>query len=134
MDRGVDYIGQEWWVQFLPGQEDAIQAQPWYRQVPFERRAGRAGCRFMTGGFVAIRSQRLREANFPDTDQSFHGHTLQQFGGDSLLGEIAHQLGWTRAIHDTHVKVNVDLEGKYPAPRRGGGGRQFGATVDEVIR
>jgi len=134
LDRRVDYIGQEWWVDFLPGQEDAIRDQRWYRGVPFERRAGRPGIWFMTGGFSAIRAQGLREANFPDTERAWKGDTLKQFGGDSLLGVIARQFGWTRAVHDTHVKVNVDLEGKYPAPRRGGCGRQFGSSVDVVIK
>jgi Flp pilus assembly protein TadD len=133
LDHRVDYIGQSWWVNYMAGQEEMIRAQPWYRGVPFERRDGRPGTWFMTGGFLAIRSERLREANFPDTQRAWKGDTLQQYGGDSLLGEIARQLGWTRATHDAHVKVNVDLEGKHPAPRRGGTGRQFGADVDEVV-
>jgi Flp pilus assembly protein TadD len=133
LDRGVDYIGQEWWVKYLPGQEDMIRVQPWYRGVPFQRRAGKTGSWFMTGGFMVIRSQWLREVNFPDTEQDWKGDTLKQYGGDTLLGEIAHQLGWTRVVHDTHVKVNVDLEGKHPAPRRGGTGRQFGASVNVVV-
>jgi tetratricopeptide (TPR) repeat protein len=126
-DRSVDYIGQAWWFDFLPGQEEMIRAQPWFRGVPFEHRHGRPGAWFMTGGFFAIRAERLREANFPDTLREWKGATLKQYGGDTLLGEIAHQLGWARAAFDTHVRINVDLEGKYPAPRRGGDSRQFGA-------
>jgi tetratricopeptide (TPR) repeat protein len=126
-DREVDYIGQPWWFDFLPGQEDMIRAQPWYRGVPFEHRDGRPGTWFMTGGFLAVKAERLREANFPDTQLAWRGDTLKQYGGDTLLGEIAHQLGWTRAAHDTHVRINVDLEGKYPAPRRGPPSPQFGA-------
>ena len=88
---------------------------------------------FHTGGFLAVRAQRLREANFPDTESVWKGQTLQQYGGDTLLGEVARQLGWSRATFDTHVKVNVDLEGNHPAPRRGGTGRQFGADVDVAV-
>src|SRR5262249_45822320 len=53
-DRGVDYIGQPWWVNYLPGQQDMVRAQSWYRGVPFEARDGRPGVWFMTGGFLAL--------------------------------------------------------------------------------
>jgi hypothetical protein len=42
-DRCIDYIGQPWWVDYLPGQEEMIRSQPWYRGVPFECREGRPG-------------------------------------------------------------------------------------------
>jgi tetratricopeptide (TPR) repeat protein len=132
--RRVDYIGQRWWVDYLPGQADMIRAQPWYCGVPFDRREGRPGTWFMTGGFMAVRADRLREADFPDVDFCWRGHRLQQYGGDTLLGEIARQLGWTRVVHDAHVKVNVDLQGNHPAPRRGGTGRQFGSDMDIAIK
>jgi hypothetical protein len=132
-DRGVDYIGQPYWVDYLPGQEEMIRAQPWYRGAALEHRDGRPGVWFMTGGFLVVRSERLREADFPDTVHAWKGETLKQYGGDTLLGEIAHQLGWTRAEFDTHVLVNVDLEGNFPAPRRGGAGRQFGSQVDVAV-
>jgi tetratricopeptide (TPR) repeat protein len=132
-NRRVDYIGQSWWVDYLPGQEEMIRAQPWYRGMPFECRDGRPGVWFMTGGFLAVRSERLREANFPATEVAWKGDMLLQYGGDTLLGEIARQLNWTRASHSTHIQVNVDLEGKHPAPRRGGTGRQFGSAVDVAV-
>src|SRR5262249_31414752 len=116
VDGGVDYIGQSWWVNYLPGQEEMIRSQPWYRGVPFQTHAGRSGVRFMTGGFMAVRSQCLREANFPDTSFRWKDDTLRQYGGDTLLGEIARQLGWTQVIHEAHVKVNVDLAGRPPPP------------------
>jgi hypothetical protein len=133
LDSHVDYIGQAWWVSYMAGQEEMIRAQPWYRGVPFQRHAGRAGVWFMTGGFLGIRTACLQQANFPDTDRTWKGERLQQYGGDALLGEIARQLGWKRAVLDAHIKVNVDLEGKHPAPRRGGAGRQFGADADEAV-
>jgi hypothetical protein len=134
LDQHVDYIGQEWWVDYLPGQAEMIRAQPWYRGVPFASRDGKSGARFITGGFMAVRTTRLAEANFPDTSFCWKGDTLKQYGGDTLLGEIARQLGWTRAVHSTFVHVNVDLQGKHPAPRRGGTGRQFGSDINVVIR
>ena len=134
LDRHVDYIGQPWWVDYLPGQADMIRAQSWYRGLPFDAREGRPGVEFMTGGFMAVRAERLRQANFPDTEVRWKGDSMKQYGGDTLLGEIARQLGWTREVHDRHIKVNVDLEDKHPAPRRGGTGRQFGSDVDVAIR
>jgi predicted O-linked N-acetylglucosamine transferase (SPINDLY family)/ADP-heptose:LPS heptosyltransferase len=129
----IDYIGQSWWADYFPGQLAMIEAQPWYRAVPIPLREGNPGVEFMTGGFMAVRSQRIREANFPDTTFAWKDDTLKQYGGDTLLGEIAHQLGWTRAVHDVNIKVNVDLQGRHPAPRRGGTGRQFGSDVDIVL-
>ena len=38
LDRGVDYVGQSWWVDYLPGQEnDPVPAV--VPQRPFEERA-----------------------------------------------------------------------------------------------
>jgi hypothetical protein len=134
LERGIDYAGQPWWVDYLPGQAEMLRAQPWYRGVAFECRDGRPGIEFMTGGFIVVRSARLRESNFPDTASAWKGDTLKQYGGDTLLGEVARQLGWKVAAHDAHVKVNVDLHGNHPAPRRGGTGRQFGSDIDVAIR
>src|SRR5579884_1515169 len=93
MDQGVDYLGQPWWVTYLPGQEEMFRTQPWYRGVPFARRDGRTGVDFMTGGFMGLRTDRLYEADFPNTNVRWRGMSLQQYGGDTLLGEIARQLG-----------------------------------------
>jgi hypothetical protein len=134
LQKGIDYIGQPWWVFYQPGQAEMIQAQPWYRGLAFEQRQDKPGVQFMTGGFLAVRSARLREVDFPDTLLRWKGRGLQQYGGDTLLGEIARQQGWSRQAHDACVHVNVDMQGKHPAPRRGGIGRQFGSDVDMVIR
>jgi len=32
------------------------------------------------------------------------------------------------------IKVNVDMQGKHPAPRRSGAGRQFGSDLDIAIK
>jgi hypothetical protein len=133
-DERIDYLGQFWWVDYLPGQREMIQAQPWHRGVPFAARDGREGVEFATGGFMAVRVDRLCQANHPDTAAVWNDETLRQFGGDTLLGEIARQLGWSRKAHHRHVQINVDLQGRHPAPRRGGTGRQFGASVNVVIR
>lgn len=134
MTRRVDYIGQPWWVQYLPGQTDMIRAMPWYRDIPFDDRAGNPGTSFMTGGFMALRSACLKQANYPDVEFVWKSDSLTQYGGDTLLGEIARQLGWSQAAHVAGIKVNVDLNDKHPAPRRGGAGRQFGSDLDIVIK
>jgi len=133
LERKIDYIGQRWWVPYLPGQTEMIQAQPWYRNLPFESKDGKLGVHFMTGGFMAVRSERIRQANFPDVKFAWRDDTLKQYGGDTLLGEIARQLGWTQAFHDAHIKINVDMQGNHPAPRRGGAGRQFGSEIDVAV-
>jgi tetratricopeptide (TPR) repeat protein len=133
MDRQIDYSGQSWWADYFPGQTEMIKAQPWYRNLPFDLQDGKPGIRFMTGGFVLLRSERIRQADFPDTTFTWNSDTLKQYGGDTLLGEIARQLGWTRVVHEAHIKVNVDMQGNHPAPRRGGTGRQFGSEVDVAI-
>jgi hypothetical protein len=95
LEKGVDYIGQSRWRDFLPGEAEMIQSQPWYMGVPFARREGRIGISWMTGTFLAVRSGRIKEANFPDP---------RAFGkADVLLGEVAHQLGWSQAVHDIRV-------------------------------
>jgi hypothetical protein len=121
-------------VTYLPGQTDMIRAQPWYRGVPFQTRDGRPGTHDMTGGFIALRTDCLHQANFPDVTMRWKGRGLVQYGGDTLLGEIARQLGWSQHTHTTGLHINVDLAGNHPAPRRGGIGRQFGSDVDVAIR
>ena len=54
---------------------------------------------------AAARAERLRETNYPDTAAHWKGDSLQRYGGDTLLGEIARQLGWSRLFHDLHVRV-----------------------------
>jgi tetratricopeptide (TPR) repeat protein len=133
LDQHIDYIGQPWWVFYLPGQADMIKAQPWYRGVPLELHQGKPRVRFMTGGFVAVRSDRLREANFPDTSFTWKGDSLKQYGGDTLLGEIARQLNWTRASYHKCIHVNVGMDGVSRAERREKTGKQFGSDVDVAI-
>jgi hypothetical protein len=60
LQSGVEYIGPHWWVDYLPGQTEMIRHQPWYREVSFDTRHGREGVWFVTGGFLAVRSECLR--------------------------------------------------------------------------
>jgi hypothetical protein len=89
MEQGIDYIGQPGWHNYLPGEAERILAQPWYMGVPLERREGRLGTAYMGGGVMAVRAERLREVEYP---------------GEIWLGEMANQLGWTRAVIDQGVR------------------------------
>jgi hypothetical protein len=101
----VDYIGSPHWVDYTPQQAEWLQAHPRYLGVPFERREGRLGVSFMAGGFVAVRSERLREANYPVPGVAWKDGPPPGDVGDPLLGEIARQLGWSRAAHAQHVQA-----------------------------
>lgn len=97
LESNADYVGQPQWRQYQPGELEAIRARPWYLGVPFERRAGHAGVTFMRKGLMAVRCQRLREANYPEPDAAADN--------DYVLGEIARQLVWSRAEFPASVKT-----------------------------
>jgi len=97
LEKGVDYIGQPSWHDYLPGEAERFQASRWYMGVPHVRREGRPGVSFMRDGIVAVRSERLREADFPQA-----GHLRDS---SVLLGAIAHQLGWSQAEHGAPVPL-----------------------------
>jgi hypothetical protein len=97
-EQRIDTIGRSAWRDYLPGEVEQVQRYPWYMGVPAERREGRPGVSYMAGGFVAIRAERLRQANYPEAGFAA--------GSDVLLGAAAHQLRWTRASrHDRHKDV-----------------------------
>jgi hypothetical protein len=98
----VDYIGQPQWKPYLPAELELIRGKPWHLGVPFERRAGHAGVTFMRKGLIAVRCERLREANYPESRMA---GTICAQGEEFLLGEIARQLGWTRAEYPTGAKA-----------------------------
>lgn len=134
--KKVDYIGQEWVVPIYPGQVEMVKQMPWYRGKPIPTAIGRNGApllHFMTGGFTAVRTERIIEANWPNTDVVVDGKTLQQAGDDLVMGELAHQMGWSKQVHDKHIKVNVDMNGKHPAPTRTALKPPFGCKTDLVI-
>lgn len=94
----IDIIGRPAWRDYLPGEVEQVQRYPWYMGVPAERREGRAGVSCMAGRFLAIRVERLRQANDPEAGFAA--------GSDVLLGAAAHQLRWTQAsYHDAHKDV-----------------------------
>jgi hypothetical protein len=95
LEGRVDYIGHADWHGYRPGEAERRQTEGWYLGVPVERRDGKAGVAFCREGLIAVRAERLREASFPP---------VRATGPlDVLLGEMAHQLGWTRGdLHEGH--------------------------------
>lgn len=81
MEQGIDYIGQPAWHAYGPGEAERVMAQPWYMGVPLQRREGRVGTAYMSGGLMAVRGECLRDVQYP---------------GEVWLGEMANQLGWRR--------------------------------------
>src|SRR5437660_980045 len=65
-NQGIDYVGQSSWHPYSAAQLEAVQSFPWYMGVPFDRREGKPGVSYMRAGFMAVRSEGLRQANFPD--------------------------------------------------------------------
>jgi hypothetical protein len=64
---------------------------PWYLVVPYDRRQGRPGVSYVPWGLLAVRSERLREADFPDLSAGRHDPS-RACPDDVLLGEMARQL------------------------------------------
>ena len=60
---------------------------------------------YVPWGFMAVRSERIREADFPNVDSQSNGDGQKQCKDDVLLGEIARQLGWKAANHTEHVQL-----------------------------
>jgi hypothetical protein len=94
-EQRIDTIGRPAWRDCLPGEVEQVQRYPWYMGVPAERREGRPGVSYMAGGCLAIRAQRLRQANYAEAGFAA--------GSDVLLGAAAHQLRWTQASPHDHV-------------------------------
>jgi hypothetical protein len=92
--RKIDYLGRPDWRQYIPRQVDLLRAQPWYRGVPPEKRNGRPGVSFLSGGVLALRTACLREADFPPTAGRSSG-LVSSRDLQVLLGEMARQLGWS---------------------------------------
>ena len=97
MARGIDYIGRKEWAEYTPTQMEFIQAQPWFVGVSPLSRNGRAGTWYMTGGAMAVRSERLRQVAYPDPSWAAPAGRPHGPRPDILLGEIAHQQGWSQA-------------------------------------
>jgi hypothetical protein len=101
LQQHIDCVGRPARADYSPEQVEWIRAQPWYRGVPFAAHKGRPGGCPVTGGLVALRAACLREADFPPGPPPCgRCWWAEPDGSDLLLGEMAHQLGWSRAAYE----------------------------------
>jgi hypothetical protein len=120
--ENICYFGHIWFVHHLPGQWEFIEQSEWYRGVPTEmmptrtKNVKKPGVAFANGGYVWLRSDVLRQINWPDK-------RLVHNGGDSLLGEAVRQQGFPRFDYHHGVKGN-------DARRRGRSDKPAGSNVD----
>ncbi len=108
LEQRVDCIGRPARADLSAEQVDWVRAQPWYRGVPFVSWNGRRGACPVSGGMVALRAACLREGDFPPGPPA-HGRCWwgDQEGSDLVLGEMARQLGWSRAAYELPRRLGM---------------------------
>jgi len=84
--ENVCYVGQPWYVDYLPGQLEFIQASKWYQGVGPKVISGRARVEFAQGSYWWLRADVRQKLDWPDL-------RLEHNGGDTLLGEAVRQQG-----------------------------------------
>jgi hypothetical protein len=82
--ENICYVGQPWFVDYLPGQFEFIQASKWYRGVGPKVINGRARVEFAQGSYWWLRTDVQQKLDWPDL-------RLEHNGGDTLLGEAVRQ-------------------------------------------
>lgn len=101
-----DCIGKPYFMCLKPGQLRWIAEATWYRGRPQRMHKGLTPkSNFVTGGYWLIRSEILRELDWPD-------RRLQNNGGDVMLGEALHQHGYSISKFWSGVEISDH-------PRRG---------------
>lgn len=103
----TEFFGALYRMDVGEGLEKFITGARWYRGIPREREPSddRPIITFPTGGFWAIRTERIFEADWPDV-------RLQHFQTDFTLGEAMRQLGCGMGRFESGVMIS-------DAPRRG---------------
>ena len=117
--ENICYLGQPWYVHYLPGQWRFVESSRWFRDIPPKKfptksRTNKPGVRFAQGSYWWLRTDILRKLNWPDW-------RLNHNGGDTLLGEAIRQQGLPFHEFQYGVKIN---DGK----RRGLSEAPAGAT------
>lgn len=120
------YVGQRWYVHHYEGQWEFIKQSDWFLgrspdMLPTKTKGvNRPGVKFLTGGYVWLRTDIMKKLDWPDK-------RLSHNGGDTLLGEAIRQHGlkW----HHYHYGVAVNK-----ARRRGISEAPAGAKNKKVRR
>lgn len=108
--ENVSYIGQKWYVHYLPGQTAFVAKSPWYHGRAPELIGGKPGVHFHTGGYWWIKTDLIKRLDWPDP-------RLSHNGGDTLLGSAMWQLQLPMHHYDYGVKVNdAKRRGRSEAP------------------
>lgn len=84
-NENICYVGQPWFVHYLPGQLEFIKAAKWYRGLAPAEVGGRARVTFAQGSYWWLRADIQKNLGWPDP-------RLEHNGGDVLLGEAVRQL------------------------------------------
>ena len=113
LPQGVVMYGHKWYVHLRKGQPKWIKTRPWYRGVPFQMDKGKVKVDFLTGGFWAIKSQVLKDIEWPDPD-------ILHNGGDVMLCEALRQNGHKIGQSFYAVKINSDDRGNNSKAKRRG--------------
>lgn len=114
--ENICYVGQPWFVDYLPGQLAFIQAAKWYKGVSPTMRGRKMIIEFAQGSYWWLRRDVQKELDWPDP-------RLEHNGGDTLLGEAIRQQGLPFHKFWKGIKPN-------DSPRRGFHQRPAGSTVD----
>jgi hypothetical protein len=123
---GGDMLGKIYMQGMSPRQWPWITQQAWYRASvgePPKLRRKRPTFRFCTGGWWVIRSQILRDYDWPTPE-------LRLIGGDAMLGELCRHRGYRLVDFCQGVKINAGNDGKHnSATCRGASPRSSGRNA-----
>lgn len=120
--ENICYMGQQWYVHHLPGQEQFIKEASWYRGRPWEMcptrspRVKKPGITFAQGAYWWLRTDVMKQLDWPDP-------RLNHNGGDTLLGEAVRQQGLP--FHKFHYGVKLN-----DSRRRGFHEKPAGSSVN----
>jgi len=107
-----DLLGQKWRISSLGSQHLGVNAQPWCRKP---RLQPKFTFDFCTGGWWVAKIAKLRQWDYPFLE-------LHCNGGDSILGELAQQQGWTVSEIRDAAKLTQHRQKKLPDDGDLGGG------------
>lgn len=108
--QSYDMVGAPYRMRLRGNQHLWIQDQPWYTGKIVHARDSIA---FITGGWWAIKSDILKDHDWPTRE-------LQHNGGDILLGALCRQQGYRLGRFTSGVRINANDTGKCStASRRG---------------
>jgi hypothetical protein len=95
LKEGVDCAGTAAWAEYRPGLVEHVRARPWFRGVPLSAREGKPGVSYLRAPLV-LRTARIGEIDLAALPALASVWGDEPEGVERLLGEMTHQLGWSR--------------------------------------